>query len=179
MKTTYCTIPETHGRSFNAARYLKTHQVKPDNHFFSKEFPFKSNPLARPGREINSFIRSAMAGTYPNTSISYPASLISHGQLPYAENACVSATGDGDIIFTWPDNSGFQTANKNDRVILIAYFPAIKETIYTLHAATRGSCYALLSIHKMKSYSVETWIGFVSNDERSAADSVYVGRVVL
>jgi hypothetical protein len=31
----------------------------------------------------------------------------------------------------------------------------------------------------MKGHAAETWIGFLSNDEKNAANSVYTGRVEL
>ena len=130
-------------------------------------------------RRFNALINLAMVGTYPLTSISYPNLLISRGLLPGAENANAVLRSDGDILFSWSDNSGTKIAKSNDKVMLVTYFPATKEIVYTLHSATRGSCQAVLHINKIQGFPVDTWVGFVSHDERDAGDSVYAGRVNL
>ncbi len=68
------------------------------------------------------------------------------------------------------------TARENDKVILVAFFPAVKQIIYSLQAATRKDCQALLTTNIMTG-AAETWMGFLSNDEKDAANSVYTGRL--
>lgn len=67
----------------------------------------------------------------------------------------------------------------NDKVILVAYFPELNEIIYSLNAANRADCGAVLITGGMRGYTAETWIGFLSNDEKDAADSVYAGSINL
>lgn len=130
-------------------------------------------------RIINSLINLAMMGSYTNTSGCYPKILISHIAIPAAENAKVVRCDDGSLLFKWQDNSGVKDARANDKVILLTYFPALKKTVYTLHPATRASCQAVLKMEEMKGFLAETWIGFVSHDERNAGNSVYAGSVSL
>ncbi len=105
--------------------------------------------------------------------------LISKGPLPSAENASALVNTEGNILFNWTDNSATGTAKANDKVILVAYFPADRQIIYTLNAATRIDCDAVLVTNEMKGHAAETWIGFLSNDERDAANSVYTGGFTL
>jgi hypothetical protein len=178
MKTTFNTMPGIPGKPIAASAYKKYPQHIPNDRFCSK-IPYLNGQKAAQNKVINSFINLAMVGTYLNTTISYRNLLMSNGHLPGAENARATRNNQGDIIFTWCDNSGVNTANTNDKVILITYFPAIKKMVYTLHATNRGNGCALLSNGKMKGFTAETWIGFVSHDERNISDSVYAGRVEL
>lgn len=130
-------------------------------------------------RRNDAFTNLLMAGTYSLTTMHYPNALISHGPLPGAENASATITRDGDILFKWSDNSGIKTARTNDQVMLVTYFPATKQIVYTLHAATRAGCQALLPFNKYRGKTAETWIGFVSHDGRDAGASAYAGRVQL
>jgi len=155
------------------------HQQKPGNSLFLKKFTLGNDKEIRNNRAVKALINLVMAGTYINTNISYPILIRANGSLPEAENAHASLNNEGKILFTWTDNSSTGNANTNDKVILITYFPALKKMIYTLHAATRGKGSALLAMNTMRGYIAETWIGFVSHDEREAGDSVYTGKVIL
>jgi hypothetical protein len=146
--------------------------------FFNKSFS-RYNNKANINKASNAIIKQAMVGTYPHTTLSYPNILISNSRLPVAENAKAVINDEGKILFTWSDNSGIKSAKANDKVFLVTYFPAIKKMVYTLHAATRGDCRALLQINKRDGLVAETWISFISKDEREAGDSVYCGNVNL
>jgi hypothetical protein len=150
----------------------------PGDEFFNKSFS-RYNNKTNINKVSNALINQAMVGTYPHTTISYPNILISNSRLPVAENAKAILNQEGKILFTWSDNSGIKSAKANDKVFLVTYFPGIKKMVYTLHAATRGNCRALLQINKMYGPVAQTWISFISPDERQAGDSVYCGRLNL
>ncbi len=179
MKTIPKSLPGIPGRSCTVQGHMRNHQHISGTGFFSKSFGINTNKAAHINKSTNALIKLAMVGTYPHTTISYPNLVISNGRLPGADNASAVINNDCTILFSWSDNSGIKTAKTNDKVILVTYFPAINKIVHTLHAATRGSCQAFLQINKMKGYAAETWIGFVSHDERDAGDSVYAGRVNL
>ena len=67
----------------------------------------------------------------------------------------------------------------NDKVILVDYFPDVKKAVFIIGAAIRKDGEALLKTTQDRGKIAETWIGFLSNDEADAADSVYCGRVDL
>jgi hypothetical protein len=121
----------------------------------------------------------AIVGTYPDTAIDYAKVLISKGPLPAAVNASAVADTDKNILFRWEDNTGTGTAKANDKVILVAYFPDVKKAFFTIGAAMRKDGEALLETTQDRGKIAETWIGFLSNDEEDAADSVYCGKVDL
>jgi hypothetical protein len=63
--------------------------------------------------------------------------------------------------------------------VLVAYFTEIKQIIYSLNAGTRAGGQAILDTHLIQGLSAHTWIGFLSHDEKDAADSSYTGEIVL
>ncbi len=138
------------------------------------------NPRKPTGSDkaLSHFANVIMAGSFNNTNISYPMVLKSKVVAP-AENARASLINKVSILFTWTDNSGVGNAHRTDKVILTAWFPALRKMVYTILPATRGAGKARVEMTAMGGFVAETWIGFVTHDEREAADSVYAGRIIL
>lgn len=147
--------------------------------FFAKTFPSYGNTGTGYNRATSTIMNLAITGTYPDTVISYPRVMISKGPLPAAENAEVAVDTEGNMLFAWADNTGMGTAKANDKVVIVAYFPQVKQAITSIGSATRYAGQAFLETSIMKGFAAETWIGFLSNDEKNAADSVYTGTVEL
>ncbi|HUZ57153.1 MAG TPA: DUF6266 family protein [Hanamia sp.] len=118
-------------------------------------------------------------GTYPDFAISYPLALISRGSMPPAINVAATLKADVNILFSWTDNSETGNAKQNDKVVLVAYFPELHQIVYSLDAATRADCQANLVTDKIKGDTAQTWLGFISNDEKDAPNSVYAGALSL
>lgn len=112
-----------------------------------------------------------------DTIISYPLVLISRGTLPGAENGEAMLEENGNILFTWADNTGTGTAKASDKVILVAYSPGLRQMVYHIGPATRSAGRAILAATVLRGFSAHTWIGFLNTDEKNAANSVYVGEI--
>jgi hypothetical protein len=109
--------------------------------------------------------------------IDYSTVKISRGSLRPAFNAAVSCLN-GILQFGWYYDDGIDCIGAhNDKAILVAYCPALNESIYIGSETDRSSGKALLDVTAFTGHEVHTWLGFVSADERKAADSVYVGMV--
>ena len=147
--------------------------------FFSKSFPAYGHSGTGYNRATSAILNHAITGAYTNTSIYYPSVLVSQGNLPEAANAEVEIDSEGNLLFVWTDNSGTGTAKATDKVILVAYFPALKQAITSIGSASRDAGQAVLNTNSMIGYVAETWIGFLSHDEKNAADSVHTGTVHL
>ena len=147
--------------------------------FFNKSFPTYGDTGTGYNRATSALMNLAITGSYPDTFISYPLVLISKGPLPGAENPSAEVNNEGNILFNWINNSGTGTAKADDKVITVAYFPAVKQVIYGLNAGIRSDSFAILQTNKMQGYTAETWIGFLSNDEKDTANSVYTGSHLL
>jgi hypothetical protein len=147
--------------------------------FFAKTFPAYGHSGTGFNRATSAIMNLAIVGTYPDTAIDYAKVLISKGPLPAAVNATAIADTDKNILFRWEDNTGTGTAKANDKVILVAYFPDVKKAFLTIGAAIRKDGEALLETTQDRGKIAETWIGFLSNGEEDAGDSVYCGRLDL
>ncbi len=146
--------------------------------FFNKSFPAYGHTGTGYNRATSAIMHLAISGVYPHLLISYPLVLVSKGPLPVAENARSQADPEGNIKFLWTDNSGIGTAKARDKVILVAFFPEINEAFFSIGDAERGEGQAILETKNFNGFVAETWIGFLSNHEKDASDSVYAGRVV-
>jgi hypothetical protein len=147
--------------------------------FFNKTFPAYGHSGSGFNRATSAIMNLAIIGDYPDTALDYPQVLVSKGPLPPAKNFTSVADSEGNIFFGWEDNSGNGTAKPNDKVVLVAYFPGDKTAIFSIGAAMREDGQAMLPILHMQNQEAETWVGFLSNEEKDAADSVYSGKVIL
>ncbi|HEY8661644.1 MAG TPA: DUF6266 family protein [Hanamia sp.] len=84
-----------------------------------------------------------------------------------------------NIVFSWADNSGNGTAKADDLVILVAYFPELRQAIFSIGSAKRADCNALLKTRVLKGFTAEIWMGFLSIDEKNTSNSGYCEKVEL
>jgi hypothetical protein len=147
--------------------------------FFNKTFPAYGHSGTGFNRATSAIMNLAITGTYPGTAIDYPQVLISQGPLPPAKNPTTAVSTDGAILFSWEDNSGNGTAKPGDKVALVAYFSTTKSALFSIGTAVRKDGQAILKAPNMQGETAETWIGFLSADEKDAACSVYTGAISL
>jgi len=147
--------------------------------FFNITFPAYGHSGSGYNRATSALLNLAITGAYPDTALSYPQVLVSKGQLPAAQDAAATSDAEGNIYFNWTDNTGNGTAKADDKVILVAYLPALKRVVLSPDAGRRSDGTATLPAGDFAGYTVETWMGFVSKDERDAANSVYTGSIAL
>jgi len=147
--------------------------------FFSRTFPAYGARGTGYSRATSVIMNLAITAAYPHTCISYPDVLISRGPLPAVQNPAVMINDESNTVFTWTDNSDMGTAKRSDKVILVAYFPETRKVSFSIGKATRANGTAVLETKMMQGLTAETWIGFLSKDEKNASDSVYCGKVGL
>ena len=147
--------------------------------FFNKTFPAYATGSTGYNRATAAIMNLAITGNYPDTRLDYREVLVSQGPLPTPLNATATADAGSNIIFSWMDNSGNGTAKADDIVILVAYFPELKQAVFSFGSATRADCNARLKTEVLRGLVAETWVGFLSNDEKNASNSSYSGRVDL
>ena len=147
--------------------------------FFNKTFPAYGSKGSGHNRATSAILNQAIVGSYPDIAIAYPLVLISQGPLPAPVDALANPDAESNILFSWTDNTGTDTAKADDKVVLVAYCTETKQIIYSLNAGTRADGQAILDTHLMQGVAAETWIGFVSHDEKDAANSSYTGQIAL
>ena len=121
-------------------------------------------------------LTEAIAGSYPDFSIDYSKMLMSRGQLPNASAPAATAAAGGDIVFTWTDNTGISSSKASDQAMLVIYCPALKTALYTTGSAMRNSGTDKLDAMIFAGHLVETYIGFISEDGKKVANSIYTGQ---
>jgi hypothetical protein len=145
--------------------------------FFNKTFPAYGQAGTGYNRVTSALMSRAVTGVYPDMYLDYTQVLVSKGRLPGAVSAKVSVKN-SIIHFSFADNSGDGIAAANDSLILVAFAPDLQQAILTLHGGFRKDKKAVLNVTAFKGHSVETWIGFLSKDEKDVSDSVWAGRVL-
>jgi len=147
--------------------------------FLRVGFKLHSNKMTQFYAAMSYNLNNAITGTYPNFMIDYANALVSRGNLVGAFNAAVASSG-GLVEFTWDDNSGSGNAQATDKALLVVYNPAKDESIYDEAGVVRTA--TAQSLGMPASYvgdDVEAFIGFISEDGKSVANSVYIGSVTV
>jgi hypothetical protein len=145
--------------------------------FFNRSFPAYEHKGSGYNRATGSLMNRAIISN-PEIMLSYPRILISQGPIPSVDYATALVNDEGNILFSWTDNTGTGTAKENDIAILVAFFPGTKQAVYKFSDTTRKDGEAVLETDSIKG-AAETWIGFLSADETNAADSLYAGSILL
>jgi len=145
--------------------------------FFNKSFPAYGHTGSGYNRVTGSIMNLAIIKD-PVIAIAWPKVLVSKGPIAPVDYASALVNDEGNIVFTWTDNSGDGTAKRNDRAVMVAYFPESKVAVYAFSDAERKNETAVL-ILESQSGDVQTWLGFLSADETNAANSVYTGELMI
>lgn len=124
-------------------------------------------------------ITNAIDGIFPNLQVEYSTVLVSRGDLPNVLNPAAAVAATGILTFTWTDNTGVGIAKSNDKAILVAYCPAKNQSIYSTGPALRSAGTGQLNIAGFKGEQVETYIGFMSDNKRNTATSIYTRQVTV
>lgn len=143
-----------------------------------RNFNRYANRMTGTNSAMSYTIKSAVTGTYPDYRIEYSQVKISRGSLPNALGATATAGAAGRINFTWPDNSGLGKALPEDLALLVAYCADLNATIYRL-GANRSAGQDVLDVTGFSGKQVQTWITFISADEKDIASSIFTGQVLV
>jgi hypothetical protein len=134
--------------------------------------------MTGPNSAFSYNLKNAIVGAYPNYSIDFSKVLVSRGDLPNA--TAVTATKVGtNIDFNWTDNSGTGKAKPGDSTILVVYCAANNQAIYTIGTSERSTVTETLDCSNFAGKTVETFVGFISADNKDVSNSFYTGQVGL
>jgi hypothetical protein len=145
--------------------------------FFNKSFPAYGHTGSGYNRVTSAIMNLAIV-TNPVVAIAWPKVLISKGPVAPVDYAAASVNAEGNISFTWTNNAGDGTAKKDDRAILVAWFPESQQAVFSFSEAERKDEMAILETGTLQGVA-KTWLGFLSADETNAANSVYTGEIII
>lgn len=115
-------------------------------------------------------------GDFPDLKIGYDLLILSKGSLTPAQNPVVTLTDTG-LTFTWDTDPKMSFPMHADQVMMLAYFPGLDKSYYTLFGPERSSGTATLQIPtSLREKYMETYISFAAADREKVADSTYTGN---
>jgi len=106
--------------------------------------------------------------------------LVSRGNLQSASNAR-AVIENGNVTVSWSDNSGMGLAKQTDKALIAVLNPEKGEAITIDSGAERmeeSQTVALPSDWSSEEI-LQVYLGFVSEDGREVANSVYLGAISL
>ena len=119
----------------------------------------------------------ATTGEYPDFTVDYSKLLVSKGSLTPALGAAANLLTDG-VEFTWQLGEDINWESKNDRTMLLLYFPTKGEMIYVLTGAQRRDERDFIALTPAYlSTPMQAYIAFASEDRKKISNSVWVGLV--
>ena len=125
-------------------------------------------------------IKEAIVFNDPDYEWDYTKVLISKGDLLGLNNGQVAPGTGQNLDFTWLDNSNQGEAVATDKLVVAVYEPILKTVIYSLNAATRADESATLVLpNHLSGLAVQVWATFVSDDDKQATTSTYLGVVTV
>lgn len=120
-------------------------------------------------------IANAITGDYPNFELDYSKALVSRGQLTPVEEVSATAITSG-IEITWTDNSGSGEAQSTDLAMPLLFNKSKQEAVFNTAANQRSEGATTLNVPAdWTGNEVEVYLGFVSADGKSVANSEYLG----
>ncbi|WP_316746865.1 DUF6266 family protein [Pedobacter gandavensis] len=123
--------------------------------------------------------KHALTGEYPNISIDYPKAMLSKGSLRPADQPGISKPDSRlGIEFKWEMPEKMLTGHRNDRAMLLIYFPESKTSYSSLSGARRHEGTDTLYIDgNLYGAQMEAYITFISPGGEEISDSVYAGSI--
>jgi hypothetical protein len=158
---------------------LMTKFQQPVNSLLNVSFKSYAIRMTGANSALSYNIRNAVKGSFPDYEIDYSLFLMSRGDLPNAQNPTATAAAGSEVNFAWTSNVGTGKASGTDKAILVVYCPEMRSCMYTTSGAERSAESDSLNVSSYSGKTVETWIGFFSENEREVATSIYTGSIVI
>jgi hypothetical protein len=124
-------------------------------------------------------VKNAITGNNPDLKIDYSRVMLGRGDLTNVLTATVMPTSEGNLEFSWTDNSGTGSAKSIDQVFVAVYSEEQNNWIYGLNLAARSAGSCAIDTSRMNGKLVQTYIGFIADDRKDVTDTLYTGSVQL
>ena len=172
--------PRTIGQKSQRAKFsLTLNYLRPMNGLLRTGWKLYAHQQSPINAAMSYTLANAISGTYPDYTIDPSKVMISRGSFTPAANAKVTPSSSA-ITFEWDDNSGSSTANQTDRALLAVVNPAKSEAVFDTAGAERtAGTQTVLLPSDWSGNSVEAYLGFISEDGKEVANSVYLGSIAV
>nr|WP_068892138.1 DUF6266 family protein [Pedobacter panaciterrae] len=118
---------------------------------------------------------NAVTGVNSDVTIDYAKALVAKGSLEGTSEPGIELKADG-LQFRWECPADKNWSYYQDEVMMLAYFPELKQGIYELAGAKRRECTDFLPLPvELLTEHMEVYVSFVSNNRKKTANSSYLG----
>jgi hypothetical protein len=94
--------------------------------------------------------------------------------------ALLHSAGGGTVTFAWEDNSGVGSARQIDKALIAVVNPAKSEAVFdTADTERTDTTQDIVTPADWIGNEVEAYIGFISEDGKEVANSVYLGTITV
>jgi hypothetical protein len=142
---------------------------------------FKWNTDRMPERNaaISYLMKNAVKGEKPDIWIDYPAVKVARGNLPVPQHVSAELSSDNNLVIDWTYNASLGTSRATDRVLALAYFPGIKQAVWSIDdTVVRADEQIMLELSKSAAQKeMHVYLAFADQEGNDASDSVYLGKV--
>ena len=154
--------------------------LRPMNGLLRSGWKLYANKQSPINAAMSYTLANAITGTYPDYALDTGKVMISRGSLSSAANASATPASGGKIIFAWDDNSGSSSAKQTDKALIAVVNTAKSETVFDTAGAARAETSQSVNLPAdWVGETVETYLGFISEDGKEVANSVYLGSLTV
>lgn len=173
--------PRTEGQVSQRSKFALTlNLLKPMTAFLRTGWKLYAHKQTAFNAAMSYTLANAITGTYPDYSIDPSKVLVSRGSLAPAASASATPAGGGTVTFAWEDNSGIGSAKQTDKALLVVANPAKSEAVFDTAGAERTEITQDIIVPAdWIGEEVETYMGFISEDNKEVANSVYLGTITI
>lgn len=173
--------PRTEGQVDQRSKFSTVLRfLQPMTDFIRVGFKLYANKMTQFNAAMSYNLNNGITGSYPNFVIDYANALVSRGNLTGALNPSVTSPSAGTVDFSWDNNAGSGNAEGTDKSLLVIFNPSKGQSVYETEGASRSVTSDSFTVPAdFSGDTVEAFIGFVSEDGKQIADSVYIGSVTI
>jgi len=181
IKPSNVSNPRTQGQVDQRSKFSTVLRfLQPMTDFLRVGFKLYANKMTQFNNAMSYNLNNAITGAYPSFTIDYANALVSRGNLTGALDPAVSSPSAGSVEFTWDNNTGSGNAEGTDKALLVVFNPSKNQAVYETEGAARNVTSDTLTVPTdFSGDTVETFIGFVSEDGKEIANSIYIGSVTV
>ena len=181
IKPSNVSNPRTQGQVDQRSKFSTVLRfLQPMTEFLRVGFKLYANKMTQFNNAMSYNLNNAITGAYPSFTIDYANALVSRGNLTGALDPAVSSPSAGSVEFTWDNNTGSGNAEGTDKALLVVFNPSKNQAVYETEGAARNVTSDTLTVPTdFSGDTVETFIGFVSENGKEIANSVYIGSVTV
>ena len=179
-KATSVSNPRTDGQMSQRSKFaLVLAILKPITGFIRVGYKKYTTKQTAFNAAMSYTLNNAITGAFPDFSVDMSKVLVSRGNLTGAANA-LATSADGAVSISWEDNTGSGTAVQTDKALIVAINPARAEAVYETAGSQRSTgAHEIAVPADWLGESVEVFLGFITEDGKEVANSVYLGSVAV